>query len=129
MQLTTDEIVLSVMDKFNTRSQVGVNKYGTTLQDNNTDNFLKHLQEELMDAVNYIEKLQAQGLGKAAISDKAIRVRAMQAFRKEILMAYCDSHGILYDSQHVNLEMLSEENKNKFNTFNEILTKALFNLI
>jgi hypothetical protein len=35
---------------------VGFAKYGTTLQENNRDSYLKHLQEELMDATLYIEK-------------------------------------------------------------------------
>lgn len=52
-----DEIVKQVLDKFQTRSDVGVRKYGTTLEINNTDNFLNHLQEELMDATLYIQKL------------------------------------------------------------------------
>lgn len=53
-----DKIVQNVIDKFNQRSARGVAKYGTTLADNNTDDFLTHLQEELMDAVLYIEKLK-----------------------------------------------------------------------
>jgi hypothetical protein len=52
-----DEIVKQVLDKFQSRSDVGVRKYGTTLETNNTDNFLNHLQEELMDATLYIQKL------------------------------------------------------------------------
>lgn len=56
----TDKIVQNVIDKFNQRSARGVAKYGTTLADNNTDDFLTHLQEELMDAVLYIEKLKQQ---------------------------------------------------------------------
>lgn len=56
----TDPIVESVVNKFLQRSKVGIEKYGTTLNENNTDNFLQHLQEELMDGVNYIEKLQSQ---------------------------------------------------------------------
>ena len=52
-----DEIVKQVLDKFQTRSDVGVRKYGTTLETNNTDDFLNHLQEELMDATLYIQKL------------------------------------------------------------------------
>ena len=55
----TDPIVESVVYKFLQRSKVGIEKYGTTLHENNNDNFLNHLQEELMDAVNYIEKLQS----------------------------------------------------------------------
>ena len=52
-----DPIVEAVVTKLRGRSAVGVDKYGTTLEENNTDDFLVHLQEELMDAVNYIEKL------------------------------------------------------------------------
>ena len=53
----TDSIVDQVVRKYEIRSAVGINKYGTTLQTNNKDNFLQHLQEELMDATLYIEKL------------------------------------------------------------------------
>ena len=52
-----DKIVQQVVDKYATRSAVGYMKYGTTLQDNSKDNYLKHLQEELMDATLYIQKL------------------------------------------------------------------------
>ena len=55
-----DPIVKQVTDKFKSRSEVGIKKYGTTLQDNNTDDFLNHLQEELMDAILYIEKLKSK---------------------------------------------------------------------
>ena len=57
--MKTDPIVDKVVEKFQERSQVGIEKYGTTLEDNNTDDFLNHLQEELMDAVLYLEKLKA----------------------------------------------------------------------
>lgn len=55
-----DQIVKSVVNKFIGRSELGVFKYGTTLFENNVDDFLTHLQDELMDAVNYIEKLKQQ---------------------------------------------------------------------
>ena len=55
-----DSIVESVINKYQQRSKLGISKYGTTLQENNTDNFLLHLQEELMDASLYIEKLLSQ---------------------------------------------------------------------
>lgn len=51
-----DKIVQQVIQKYQNRSEVGINKYGTTLEENNKDNYLKHLQEELMDATLYIEK-------------------------------------------------------------------------
>jgi hypothetical protein len=56
-----DQIVEQVIVKYSERSETGYRKYGTTLSENNHDNFLKHLQEELMDATLYIEKLQSLG--------------------------------------------------------------------
>jgi len=55
-----DPIVESVVNKFKQRSEVGITKYGTTLEENEKDDFLEHTQLELMDAVNYIEKLKSQ---------------------------------------------------------------------
>jgi ABC-type antimicrobial peptide transport system permease subunit len=55
-----DSIVEEVVKQFRKHSELGITKYGTTLAENETDNFLIHLQEELMDAVNYIEKLKSQ---------------------------------------------------------------------
>lgn len=54
-----DKIVKQVVDSFQERSKVGIEKYGTTLAENNTDDFYQHLQEELMDATLYIEKLKS----------------------------------------------------------------------
>jgi len=53
-----DKIVQQVIAKFEQRSEVGIKKYGTTLDDNNTDDFLDHLQMELMDGILYLEKLK-----------------------------------------------------------------------
>ena len=57
-----DSIVNSVLMQFKERSSVGIEKYGTTLdrQDLSTLEWLKHLQEELMDATLYIEKLKKE---------------------------------------------------------------------
>lgn len=52
-----DRIVELVKEKYQQRSDVGINKYGTTLEGNNRDSYLKHLQEELMDSTLYLEKL------------------------------------------------------------------------
>ena len=53
-----DKIIESVVKKFINRSDVGYKKYGVTLHkdDQPLDTWLQHIQEELMDAVNYIEK-------------------------------------------------------------------------
>ncbi len=55
--MKTDKIVVEVVDKFQQRSEVGIRKYNTTLEENNRDNFFVHLQEELMDATLYLQKL------------------------------------------------------------------------
>ena len=60
--LDKDPVVERVVKKLRDRSTVGIEKYGTTLEDNNRDDFLNHLQEELMDGCNYIEKLKSQDL-------------------------------------------------------------------
>jgi hypothetical protein len=52
-----DQVVENVIDKYYERSQVGITKYGTTLYNNNHDDYLTHLQEELMDATLYLQKL------------------------------------------------------------------------
>ena len=54
-----DRIVQKVVEKYQERSDRGYQKYGTTLEENNKDSYLKHLQEELMDATLYLEKLMA----------------------------------------------------------------------
>jgi hypothetical protein len=53
-----DPVVKRVVNKFVDRSDVGFKKYGVTLQDDPSDMFewLNHLQEELMDAVLYLQK-------------------------------------------------------------------------
>lgn len=57
-----DKIVEQVIQKYQQRSEIGINKYDTTLEANNKDNYLNHLQEELLDASLYIEKLLQQKL-------------------------------------------------------------------
>ena len=61
-QQVEDPIVLKVMSKFYDRSQRGIEKYGTMLTrtDLNLTDWLNHLQEELMDATLYIEKLKQE---------------------------------------------------------------------
>jgi len=55
-----DPVIKSVVESFIKRSDVGFKKYGVTLADDDAPlvAWLNHLQEELMDAVNYIEKLK-----------------------------------------------------------------------
>ena len=57
-----DTIVQSVIDKFQQRSDVGIRKYGTTLdrEDLSILDWITHIQEELMDAVLYSQKIKKQ---------------------------------------------------------------------
>lgn len=56
--LKEDPVIEQVVERIKSRSAVGIEKYGTTLEENNTDDFLNHLQEEMMDSVNYIQKIR-----------------------------------------------------------------------
>jgi hypothetical protein len=55
-----DSIVDSVVNKFLERSAVGQAKYGVTLDrtDLSTADWIQHMQEELMDAILYLERLK-----------------------------------------------------------------------
>lgn len=57
-----DTIVEKVIEQYKQRSEIGIKKYGTTLdrEDLNILEWLQHLQEELFDATLYIEKLKQQ---------------------------------------------------------------------
>ena len=58
--LPKDNVVDSVVEQFKKRSNVGVEKYGVTMdrEDLSPLQWLQHLQEELMDATLYVEKLK-----------------------------------------------------------------------
>jgi hypothetical protein len=59
-EIVKDSIVEEVKDIMDTRSQKGIKEYGTTLADN-PDGFwrwVNELQEELIDAVLYLQKMK-----------------------------------------------------------------------
>ena len=60
--MTPDEIVRSVLKRFNARSWIGIEKYSTTLErdDLSTLEWLTHAQEEAMDFVLYLERLKQE---------------------------------------------------------------------
>jgi hypothetical protein len=57
---STDSIVNTVVQRFIQRSEFGQKKYGVTLDrtDLKTADWIQHMQEELMDAILYLEKLK-----------------------------------------------------------------------
>ena len=58
----SDRVVESVIDQLRTRAEQGKRKYGTTMErdDLTLMQWLQHLQEELMDAAVYVEKLKGE---------------------------------------------------------------------
>lgn len=60
MDYCEDSIVNNIINKFISRSNIGKDKYGTTLDRNdlNTIDWIQHAQEELMDGILYLEKLK-----------------------------------------------------------------------
>jgi hypothetical protein len=60
VNIETDIIVQEVKQMYEERSQVGIAKYGTTLEHSTQDTleFIQHLQEELMDATLYLQKIK-----------------------------------------------------------------------
>lgn len=71
-----DEIVEKVVDKFYERSQIGITKYGTTLEKNNTDNFFNHALEESMDLSLYLMKIME--VVKSTPNDQELGARIRQ---------------------------------------------------
>jgi hypothetical protein len=57
-----DSIVFSVLQSFIRRSELGISKYGTTLDrdDLSVLEWIQHAQEEHMDAILYLEKLKSK---------------------------------------------------------------------
>ena len=57
-----DPIVASIIRKMYNRSQVGIKKYGTTMERNDLSftDWVTHLQEECLDAAIYCERLKIE---------------------------------------------------------------------
>ena len=57
----TDSVVRGVIEMFLERAAIGKNKYGVTLdrQDLSVKDWISHAQEELMDAILYLQKLRS----------------------------------------------------------------------
>lgn len=71
MTNTADSVVESVIDKFRGRSRMGIKKYGVTMDrtDLKPGDWVKHAQEEAMDLIVYLEKLERE---LSAVSEPVI---------------------------------------------------------
>ena len=82
-----DPVVKNVVDKFVERSDVGFEKYGRTLDDERRGKhkdlagYLNDIQEELMDAILYIQTAREE------LVEREAKVRA---FAHDVLMDYED---------------------------------------
>lgn len=81
-----DPVVQSVVNKFVDRSDVGFAKYGKTLRNDQSDIFiwLNHLQEELMDATLYLQRLK----------EEVSTLREEKALLAELNASYSDINDI-----------------------------------
>ena len=61
-----DKIVQQVIAKFEQRSELGIKKYGTTLEENNLsiEEWINHSIEEQMDNILYLTKLKEELIKK-----------------------------------------------------------------
>lgn len=57
-----DSVVTAVIEKFRQRSEFGQKKYGTNLDRKDLAflDWVNHMQEELMDAILYLEKMKRE---------------------------------------------------------------------
>ena len=140
--LETDPIVDAVCAKFQSRSAMGIKKYGTTLADNpsTVKEKLVHIQEELMDGANYIEWL-LQDYSSYGVSPAMEAVKMMEKemptpmtiemeanetadldfikIQMASLFGYAASRNIiyeiideLYDMGHIQLKQLTKTTEN-----------------
>jgi|TARA_R110002020_G_scaffold321523_2_gene537359 hypothetical protein len=93
---TKDEIVLAVLKKMDQRSIVGQKKYGATMmqeiegQEKDLNRFLIDVQEELMDALLYIEA------AKRCLSDEIEQVM----INRNNIIGQNGNDGLHYDEDH-----------------------------
>lgn len=97
---TPDRIVQDVIKKFDVRSMVGVQKYKTTLDDNNYDDFLTHAQEEMLDGALYLQKLIDQR------KDDWAYTRDFWLTLKDVINGLDDVVGGLEESKNLNIDMI-----------------------
>lgn len=88
-----DPVVERVVDKFVDRSNVGYKKYGTTLHEERTTKlkglykYINDIQEELMDAVLYIQaaKEEIQDLSEEALIEKYKYINDIEVNEEETI--------------------------------------------
>jgi hypothetical protein len=99
---TKDEIVLKVLKKMDQRSLVGQKKYGATMmqeiegQKKDLNRFLVDVQEELMDALLYIES--AKRCLSDELEDLMLKHYAYEDEKRMNIIGQNGNDGLNYDS-------------------------------
>jgi hypothetical protein len=98
---TKDEIVLAVLHKMDNRSLVGQEKYGATMmqeivgQEKDLNRFLVDVQEELMDALLYIEA------AKRCLADEVEEAMLRRIDVKYDKISPCSGHAFEEDDERM----------------------------
>ena len=98
---TKDEIVLAVLHKMDNRSLVGQEKYGATMmqeivgQEKDLNRFLIDVQEELMDALLYIEA------AKRCLADEIEEVMLNRINVEYDKVSPCSAHAFEEDDERM----------------------------
>lgn len=102
---TKDEIVLKVLKKMDQRSLVGQEKYGATMmeeiegQKKDLNRFLVDVQEELMDALLYIES--AKRCLSDQVEDLMLKHYAYEDEKRMNIIGQNGNDGLHYDEDHM----------------------------
>ena len=100
---TKDEIVLAVLHKMDNRSLVGQKKYGATMmqeivgQEKDLNRFLIDVQEELMDALLYIEA------AKRCLADEVEEVMLNRINVEYDKVSPCSAHAFEEDDERMKI--------------------------
>lgn len=94
-----DSIVRTVIDRFKQRSEFGQKKYGTNLdrKDLSFLDWVQHMQEELMDATLYLEKLKTES---ASIKEAPVSSEMFVPIYYRLSIEAVDSMIYSWNAQH-----------------------------
>lgn len=86
-EIQLDSVVSGVITKYIMRADLGMKKYGTNLdrKDLKVVEWIKHVQEELMDAVLYLEKLSQEVKNGNDSNVVDVKVKSQEEFDGDML--------------------------------------------
>jgi hypothetical protein len=95
-----DSIVETVISKFRERSELGKKKYGVTLDrtDLSLLDWIRHAQEEHMDAILYLEKLKQQYESEHCKNPGGVTERSYEPDEFSPVVVYLPAVSTLHDA-------------------------------